>query len=268
MTCRAPLALAAVAVCVGGVQALAAEPVSGEVSGASPSITWKGHITEPTGVFELVTFFAGGTEGLCMSPMCDTFTLTVKDPSPEILHITIDGKDSDLVAFEVTDPKGNVTYVDDADVKTAREKDFTARPGTWTITTLGGGDFDYVGKATLQPAAGEPSPPLTTPTGSTTTPPAPKLTIAGTSASARKLARTRRLKVRLTTSAQLTKVTLALLKGRKVIASGRAARLASSGTVTLRTPKSLKAGSYRLVAAGAAADGSRATASRALKIKK
>jgi len=271
--------------CVVGVSAVAipavfaAEPERGTIAGSDSQITWTGHIDEPTGAFELAVFSTSGTYGGCKQPACDTFDLEVTDAGSGILHIAVDAPEAEQLAFEVIDPDGSVTYVDDTTRGQHREAEFVLRAGSWRINTLGAGrstmegtheEFDYTGSITvrrLQTAAGPPT--VTTTPGAASAP--ARLAIAALKRavlSARKLRRGRQVPVRLSTTAPLTEVIVGIVKGGRVLATARRKRLASAATVNMMLLHAVKPGSYKVLAAGTAADGRRAIAQRTVHVRR
>src|SRR3712207_156986 len=133
---------AAAACCIAALSlsalAIAAEPETGEVNAGKPQMKWTGEVTDPGGAYELSVWnFTGETAGTCEAPHCDTFTLKVA-AGATALHIRMASENADNVAFEVEDPKGDVTLVDAQAVAPEREHTFESpAAGDWIVRAMG-----------------------------------------------------------------------------------------------------------------------------------
>ncbi|HEX8085794.1 MAG TPA: hypothetical protein VF529_15995 [Solirubrobacteraceae bacterium] len=278
--------------------AQAANPASGEVTTSQPSTTWSGSIDD-FGAYDLAFWYFGTLSFACEQPFCDTFTLNVGPGANSLTIKVAGGSGTENIAFEAEDPDGELEYVDseDTELRTTRERTFTAKPGEWVIRVSGTGTFDYTGTAKLtggtspapsggggqqtapppsgggqQPPA-EQAPPPPPPSGDSGASTAPMPTVAVKSPSrkarsAKRLRKGRSLAVGVTTSAPLHDVSVALTpaRGPRVLGSGRLASLAGSGTVKVKLGKSLKPGRYVLLVGGTDDQGRRVTAKRAFTV--
>ena len=99
--------------------------------------------------------------------------------------------------------------------------------------------------------------------------PSPKLTVKAAKASAKKLAKSRKLSVALTTTGPLTKLTAVVSKGRKTLAKGKLAKLDAKGKLIVKfTKKKLKKGTYALTVQGLDAQNRTVTALAKVKVTK
>ena len=104
--------------------AIASDPESGDVSKASPKVTWEGAVTS----FQSWQLYNQG-QGQCLSPSCDTFTLEVAD-GPAPLKITVESGDSTIIV-EVVKPDGSKEQFGGEQKATGTIKN--AANGTYTI---------------------------------------------------------------------------------------------------------------------------------------
>ena len=245
--------------------ATAATPSSGKISKDAPSVEWEGTLAESAVAFNA---FNNDDTAPCAPPACDTFALEVAD-GPANVELTInlqrtgDTGDADG-GFRVTDPDGKITWVSGP---SGPDKAFkavlkNAKSGAYTVDVVDsfvGTPGTYKAKATLLvPGASSTAPP---PANNPVNPqqpgpaqpaePLPTLTVKAGKASARKLAKARKLVVRVSTSAPLTKLAAVMRKGKKSVAKGKLGSLSSSGKLTIKLPKKkLKPGSYSITVQG------------------
>ena len=262
----------------------AADPPRGTVSNSSPSVTWKGQLTN-----SFITFnaFNQDPSAPCTNPTCDPFALEVADGGANLelrvnLQATAQGGGNGTAGLRVRQPDGKIVWQSG---ESGPEKAFrivirNAPKGAYsvdTVSTFGGTPVNYEAGATLLvPGAALPPPPTTTtpPPSSGQQPgpaaqpaPAAKLTAKAGKASARKLAKKRKLTVKLATTSPLTKLAAVLRKGKKVVAKGKLARLEKSGKLVLRFAKrKLKKGKYTLVVQGTDAQGRTVSATGSAKL--
>ena len=215
--------------------------------------------------------------------------------------------DTFSMTFEVEDPEGKVTLVSGDDSVPEREATFdNPAAGDWIVRVLGTPQlesFSYEGTATLTvPAAAGPAPGsgTTPPAGGTPPPssppappaappqqqqqqpapgsppvsaPAPKLTVRALSRRARtakRLRKGRRFAASVATTAPLTRVTAVLVPARRrtqVVASGRTARIAKTGSVRLKLRRAARRGRYLLIVAGIDSSGRRVIAQRTVSVR-
>jgi hypothetical protein len=283
-TRRRGLAAATVVLALGATAAItnAATPSEGTVSNSSPTVEWTGTLAEGAATYNAMN---NNPDAPCAPPSCDTFALTVADGGPLTLTCELGrtGSSGDAdCGFRITDPSGATSFTGGTSgpgkpytlkIKNAAKGDYTVDVTDSFIGSPGG----YTAKATLG-AASTPAPaPPTTPTPPPSTAPAPQpqpgttISIATRSASAKKLRKARKLGVSLRSSAPVHDVKVTLKRGSKTLASGKLARMASSGKVTLKLKgkaAKLKPGSYRLIAAATDDQGRPTSAGRTLKVKK
>jgi X-Pro dipeptidyl-peptidase len=112
---RRVFALALVALALGGggaTVARAAEPASGQVSAAAPTVTWKGSVTGayPSYAAFLLGDAAGANAALpCQAPSCETFALHVADGGRD-LAIKASSPDTNTVSIRLRGPDGAIVY--------------------------------------------------------------------------------------------------------------------------------------------------------------
>lgn len=243
--------------------ASAATPAAATAALAGP-VRWTGHVTEPTGAFEEMSFFMRKMPS-CSTPVCDPFELTVPAGTGALL-LEATGARATSIGYEVTDPSGQVTCVDDLDQANHREIDFeNPQAGVWRIRTTGTGDFDYTASATLQAVAG----------GTGRTPaPAPATATAlsvgvPSGRSAASLRRTHRLILPLTTTAPLAAVRATIVRRgtTKVLARASLAKLAArGGRLSFALPHGLARGAYVVRVTAEDAAGAAVTARRTVTV--
>ena len=272
--------------------AVAAEPEAGTVSETAPKVTWTGEVTAswfPSRA--VIAENAAGQDGRtpCESPTCDTFTLTVADSKD--LSIGADGpgeaSDPDQVIIRIKKPdESYLTTIGDASkgkplvikFKKAATGDYVV--DYWNYYTNATTPYDGFAELSVPPPAATPAPggggttppPQSTPTPTPTGPSGGEnidVKVKVGKASARKLAKARKLAATVTVSRQVAKVTAFLRKGSKLIASGRRGTTTGTAKLTLKlskkAAKKLKKGTYTL--AVVADDGRGTTASKSTKVK-
>jgi hypothetical protein len=104
-----------------------------------------------------------------------------------------------------------------------------------------------------------------TPTGSTTT--LPVTLVTKSAKAAKKKSKSKTLSLKLKSSEAITSLAAQLLKGKKVVGTGKLAKLSGTATLKLKLKSKLKKGSYTLNLVGNRASGERATAAFKLKAK-
>jgi hypothetical protein len=284
-------AAAAAVVAAGSVAvAQAATPAEGTVSNSSPKVEWAGTIAEGAVSYNA---FNNNPDAPCAPPSCDSFALTVADAGANLtLLIELDGVGSDGTAadagFRITHPDGSTSFSGGPSepgkpyklvIKKAPAGDYTV--DSTNIFVGSPGDYkasaELVSATATTPPAGTPN--QTTPTTPGPSSPAPSQPTQGTtmkittrSASARKVARAKKLKVGLSASGgEVKNVKLTLRKGSKTLGRGKLATLASKGRVSIKLKgkrAKLKKGSYRLTATGTDSRGGKVSAAATLKVRK
>ena len=279
--------------------AFAAEPDKGTISAEAPKVTWKGSVSD--GPYLSYTAFrnegAAGQDGrFPCGQGCDRFTLTVAKQGDVTL-----GADaaSGFVALRVKKPDGSyVTTSGEASEGKPLTVKFKGAPtGEYVIDYANNNccASEYTGFAQLgsgaaaatpgQQPSSNPPPPSPTPIpnsgqqGQPVTPGTGPVTGSGQGenidlkinagkVSARKLKKSRKLKVTVTVSREVAKLRGFLRKGRKTV--GKATRGKTSGQVkvTLKLSKKavrkLKKGTFRLTFVADDAKGT--TASKTVKL--
>ena len=127
-------------------------------------------------------------------------------------------------------------------------------PGTYTV-----------GPCTAPAAQAPPGGVAGTPTGSS--PVLPVTLVTKSAKAAKKKSKSKTLALKLKSSEAITKLGAQLLKGKKVVGTGKLASLNGTGTLKLKLKSKLKKGSYTLNLVGNRASGERATAAFKLKAK-
>lgn len=143
----------------------AATPSSGSVSSSSAETGWTGAVDGTAGPSAYAA--AGGTQGLCREPQCDTYTLQVDSPAVRLELRARTHRTADTMSMEIIRPDGTSTYVYDR-TDTAQYKIEQPALGTYTLHLIagsGGGseEIGYSGRATLverDPVAPEPAYPV------------------------------------------------------------------------------------------------------------
>lgn len=264
---RRCFAVAAAAGLAAASIALAATPSSGTIGTATPQVKWSGTLTSSGIFYELWTVDPTLS---CAPPTCDPFTLKVAD-GPHDINIKLNIGSSNATGgdpgagIRIKKPDGSYSYTQGtAGVKTTmtlKLKD--VKPGEYEINTVAShvccGDDPYTERAEI--------PQLLPVEDGGTVRVAPQLTIKAPKASARKLAKSRKYGVTVTTTAALTNVTAKLLKGKKTMASAKLAQLEATAKLVFKLAKKVKpkSGSYTVVVSGVDAAGTQTTA--AVKVK-
>jgi hypothetical protein len=247
--------------------ALAATPSSGTISPSTPQVKWSGTLTSSGIFYEL---WGVDPTLSCAPPTCDPFTLKVAEGVHNIsIKLNIQSENATGgdpgAGIRIKKPDGSYQYtVGNAGVKTTMTvKLKEPKPGDYEINTVAShiccGDDPYTQRAEI--------PELVSVEDGGTLRVAPQLTIKASGTSARKLAKSRKYRVTVTTSAPLTNVSAKLLKGKKTMASAKLAQLETTAQLVLKLAKKAKpkSGSYTVVVSGEGAGGTQTTA--AVKIK-
>lgn len=233
--------------------AVASDPESGEVSRATPKVTWSGAITS----FQSWQTYSQG-QGQCLPPSCDTFTLTVKD-GPAPLNITVESADSTIIV-EVVKPDGSKEQFEGATKAVGKIK--SAANGEYTINVAQNEQTQATHKGTAElvfPATTSPTaPPAPAPAQPAA---APDTTI---SLGAKKLKK-KVLPVSISASAPVTRVAATLKRGSKTVAKGSLARVESNGVIKLKFKARPKRGRHTLKVT--AVDGQGRSVSGTLTVK-
>lgn len=243
---RTPIA-AVLAVLAISATAIAADPPSGKVSKASPTVTWKGEMTTPYASYG--PMYLDNTHA-CEAPSCDRFTLEVADgPADLTVKAAHTSPDGGIEMMRITKPNGDIVFgTDDTDQPQAI-KIKAAPSGQYFVDITNGSKVQasYEASATLAvaatppPTAG-PTPPQTPPVA-----PAPPVTVSGKAPaiSAKKANKIKKLVVSVTTNREAG-VKARLLAGKKLVGTGTLAKLNGTGRLTMKLKK-LKAGRHTLV---------------------
>jgi hypothetical protein len=217
--------------------ALASDPASGEVSKATPKVTWEGAVTS----FQSWQTYNAG-HGQCIEPSCDTFTLDVKDAAP-LLTVTVESGDSTMFV-EVVKPDGTKELFSGETKAIAKLKN--PATGSYTINVAQNEQTQAVHKGTAEltfPSTAPPAP--TTPPSSTTPPPAADTPPPTLSVKAGRL-KGKSLPVTIRSSATVANVKATLLRGRKVIGRGSLEKINGSAQMKLRLKGRPKRGKHTL----------------------
>jgi hypothetical protein len=236
--------------------ALASDPSSGEVSKATPKVTWNGAITS----FQSWQTYNAG-QGQCIPPSCDTFTLEVKDAAP-LLTIVVESADSGIFV-EVVKPDGSAEQFGGADLKvTAKLKN--PATGAYTINVAQNEQTQATHKGTAElvfPAAAPPAVAAPAPAPAAAPTPAAPVTLALKAAKPKG----RSLPVTVKASAPVTAVKATLLRGKTVVAKGSLARVDGTGVLKLKLKGKPKRGKYTLKVT--AVDGGGKTVAKSISFK-
>ena len=269
------------ALALAAASAVAAEPESGSVSAAAPTTEWKG--TAPGYGFSLAADVQGGIDP-CEQPYCDVYTLEVKTSATLTIALTTDSG-AGFTTVEVEKPDGTKLYNGGAsDQATTSFKINNAPVGKYIIETETNerpGRGQYSGKASLAVASSDPpsgdTPP---PSGSggggdggtapgaapgSTTPGPTGVTLQTNTKSAK---RGKRVKLAVTSSGPVSNVVAQIRKRKKVVATGKLARVSGKATISVKAKKALKAGSYTVVLRGTDSAGAKIGSTTKLKLKK
>ena len=218
--------------------AVAADPSSGEVSKASPKVTWEGAITS----FQSWQTY-NQQQGQCIQPSCDTFTLEVKDAAPQ-LNIVVESGDSGIFV-EVVKPDGSKEQFGGPDLKvTAKLKN--PPTGSYTINVAQNEQTQATHKGSAElifPAAAAPAP-TTPPSG--TTPPAASDTPPVTLSLKAGKRKGKTLPVTIKPSATVTNLKAMLLRGKTVVAKGSLVKVSGSAVLKLKLKGKPKRGKHTL----------------------
>lgn len=257
--------------------ALAATPESGTVSEASPKVTWTSELTGswfPSRA--VIAEQAAGQNGMtpCEAPTCDTFTLTVADQRD--LSIGLNGPEADdQLIYRITKPDGE--YVSGTENAGANGylvvKIKNAPTGSylielWNYYTASATHENYAELAVAKPAPVAPpaggTPPPSGNAPQPTTVEAISVDVKVGKASAKKLARSRKLAATVTVSRPVTSVKAVLKKGSKTVGKGSLGATSGSKKLTLKLSKKFKKGTYSLTVV--ASDG-KTSGTKTIKVK-
>jgi hypothetical protein len=252
--------------------AVAATPEEGSVSKSAPKFEWTG---ETTGGYltRMPTAVSGSEETPCEAPSCDQFALKVADSANLTIAQMLDSESETAgLTLRIIKPDGSVVQ-EDANSGAAAGKYFkvvikNAPTGDYTVQHYNNAadTMSYSSYAELAvPAAPAPAPaaPVTSPP-----PPAPveaiNLAVATGKASAKKLAKSRSLPVKVTVSREVKSITATLKKGSKTVGKGSLGVTSGTKTLKVKIAKKLKKGTYSLSVL--ATDGS-SSAGKTIKVK-
>src|SRR3954453_3377598 len=168
---RFAVVLLAAAAVIPVAAASGADPSSGKISAASPTVAWSGTLSHPYPYH--LAFSEEPNPGAfpCNAPGCDTFTLDVADSAD--LTITATSEQAKDTSMRIQKPDGSWVYVNgwSDSTKPATLKIKKAPTGTYTINVtariFGSGNptavddtADYKGTATLATAPAAVTPPV------------------------------------------------------------------------------------------------------------
>jgi hypothetical protein len=278
MRVRAASAAAAL-VALGAVTvAQAADPGSGTVSPSNPKVSWKGTL-QSSGIF----YNAWDQDPTidCAAPACDTFALKLEG-APKDLTLTLNIQNDAIQGNEggggirVLKPDGNYQWVKGTSSKktTLKLKLKNAAPGDYQVTSVASyvccAQSEYIGGAEIPAATTAPAPaPATPPASGTQSSAPPEIKVTAPKASAKKLKKSRKLKVALSSNGPIKNLKGFLTKGKAKFATGSLASLNGNGTITLKlsskAAKKLKAGTYGISVSGTDAEGR--TVGTAIRVK-
>jgi hypothetical protein len=295
MTLRLALPLSLLALTAAGAATVAAapDPEAGEVSAATPTTSFEGVITEPTGAFEIAAQEEGTSKDNCQNPVCDEYALTVKDAGTQLMIDSVVDDDGFSQTVEIEAPDGSISQTSATNPGTVKAKLKNPKAGAYLIRIYGS---DYIndspswgykatvtlttGSSTTTPAptatpapapapGGGPAPAPTTPAPAAST---TKLTIAKPKVSAKKVRKAKSISVKLTASAPVKNLQIALSTGKaskpKLVGRVAVASLSGAKTVKIRVKGRLKPGSLRISARGSDANGAAVTAQQTAKVKR
>lgn len=274
--------------------ALAAEPESGTISPAAPSVKWSGELTAP--YFVWLQWFRNNGEGECTSPACDSFALEVAG-GPANVTLKMEASSPDSGSFEsirVVKPDGSIAYFNNTETADAETKLLlkNAVNGKYSVDISTGAKGPATYEASAEMAGGaaptggggatQPPPPSTTPAPSTGGPqdpggqqgtqPAPaedfELTVKAPKIKARKARKGAKVKATVTVSREVESLTATLKKRKKKVGAGKLGRFSGTRKVTIKLSKKLKAGGYALTVAARNSRGVVVTRTVAVKVKK
>lgn len=286
---RRAIALACLTALVPCAAARAATPASGSVSSAAAQATWTGVVDGTGGPSAYAA--AGGTNGFCRAPRCDTYTLRVDSEALRLELQTRTDRSADSMSMEIVRPDGSSEFVYDGTNIAAYVIDYPA-VGEYTLHMIAGTvgtatEVGYSGAATLierDRVAPDPSQPVSAdhPRSSPevgTPPPQPRraLTLRMRADSTRPATLARRgLRVRIRCSGGCETVRLRLVGARKTLGravlsggvDGRAVavlKVASRYRSWLRGRRSVK---LKLTGVARAADGRGAATAVTLRLRR
>jgi hypothetical protein len=284
MTFRPALLLSVLALAAGAATVAAApDPATGEVSAAAPTTTFAGSITEPTGAFEIYAQEQGTSKDNCSEPVCQEFALNVKDAGTLLAIESVVDEDSFSQTVEVEAPDGAITQTSAVDPGTVTAKLKNPKAGAYLIRIYGS---DYINespswtyKATvkLTTASAAPAPaatpaPTTTAGGQAAPAPAATVRITAPKVSARKVARTKSIAIKLTASATVKNLQVSLATGKagkpKLVGRARLATLEGTRTVKVKVKGKLKPGTLRITVQGTDSGGAPVSAQATARIRR
>ena len=268
--------------------ALAATPSDGTVGKSAPKITWKGSLTS-SGIYN--NAWEQDPTIPCQSPACDPFTLHVADGginltvSSNVLSENAAGGDPGC-GIRIQDPGGAYTFNEGTcgTKTTFNVKLKNVKAGDYVIDIVSShaccGPEDFQGTAFIpelagpatSPAPGASPTPSATPGASPSPQPAATttLTIKPGKASAKKITKTHKYAVTVSSSGPLTGVTARLLKGKKAIATAKLSSLSGTAKLVLKASKKtkVKKGTYSVAVSGKDAQGRVVAAGVKVKVTK
>lgn len=289
MTRRLLAVPAALAACVIAAANVSAEPdpPSGTVGAAAPTTSFAGEITEPTGAAEIYFQEQGTSKGNCEEPVCQEYALKVADPGTTLTVKSEVDEDGFSQTVEIEQPDGTISQTSAADPGTVTAKVKNPKPGDWLIRIYGSDyingspTWTYNATVTLSVPEPEPTPdPVATPAptpnaggpGPAGASNPPTLTIRAGRISARKVNRARRLALKLSTTAPVRNLQLALSSGKasRPRSHGRArvATLSGTKTVKVRIARKIKRGRLRVTARGVDAQNRPVAGSARLRVRR
>lgn len=261
--------------------AFAADPSSGTIGSSAPKVDWKGEL-QGSGIYYQAwvddpTIPCAGDPSLC-----DPFALTVADgPHPvtiklHILSTNVDGSDPGA-GIRIGNPDGSYQYTQgNASEQTPmvlRLKNVAA--GEYEVNVVAShvccGTDPYTASAEIAGAAPSTGTTTTTPPSTPPSPqpaPAPQVTVKAGKASAKKLNKSKKFTLTVSTTAPLNNVTGKLLKGKKAVGSAKLAKLSGTAKLVLKLKGKLKKGTYTATVSGTDDQGRTTTAGVKVKVKK
>jgi hypothetical protein len=141
-------------------------------------------------------------------------------------------------------------------VDTAPDDAPDTAPGTYTVGVC----TELPGPTTTTPGSGTAGQTVESPT-------LPVSLVTKSAKAAKKKSKSKTLSLKLKSTEAITKIGAQLLKGKKVVGTGKLASLNGTGTLKIKLKSKLKKGSYVLNLVGNKASGERATAAFKLKAK-
>ena len=232
--------------------AVAATPENGEVSAASPKVSWTGATTAGY-LLRMPTAVSGSEETPCEAPFCDQFALKVSTSATLTIAEQL-ATDSETAAatIRITKPDGSVMQAD-TDPGAASNKYFkmvikNAPVGDYTIehydNAAAGTEFDAYAELAVPSAAPAAVTPAAPPPAAVVE--AIDVQVKAAAASAHRLAKTRKLAAKVTVSRAVTSIAGTLKKGSKTFGTGRLGATSGTARLAIKTAKKLKPGTYTL----------------------